>query len=124
MDDPEHDLDLVEPRTVFREVDEADSVGGVRQELLACCHRFEDATVVFFPSALGRPQRSATNFTRLSDMCVLRQSTTKIHSAAGSVSTVRAMCATNSGSVRVASSVGQTIIPVTTSRPAVSVVVP
>ena len=48
----------------------------------------------------------------------------KIHSAPGSVATVRAMCATNSGSVRVASSVGQTIIPVTTSRPAVSVVVP
>jgi hypothetical protein len=57
-------------------------------------------------------------------MCVLRQSTTKIHSAAGSVSTVRARCATNSGSVRVASSVGQTISPVTTSTPAVSVVVP
>jgi len=38
--------------------------------------------------------------------------------------TVRAMCATNSGSVRVASSVGETIWPVTTSRPAVSVVVP
>ena len=57
-------------------------------------------------------------------MCVLRQSTTKIHSAPGSVSTVRAMWATNSGSVRVASSVGPTTDPVTTSRPAVSVVVP
>ena len=57
-------------------------------------------------------------------MCVLRQSTTKIHSAAGSVSTVLARCATNSGSVRVASNVGQTILPVTTSRPAVKVVVP
>ena len=73
----------------------------------------------FFPSASGRPQRSATNFTRLSDMWVLRRSTTKIHSPSGSVSTVRSMCATNSGSVRVASRVGQTIVPVTTSRPAV-----
>ena len=57
-------------------------------------------------------------------MCVLRQSTTKTHSAAGSVSTVPAMCATNSGSVRVASNVGPTILPVTPSRPAVRVVVP
>ena len=57
-------------------------------------------------------------------MCVLRQSTTKIHSASVSVSTVRALWATNSGSVRVASSVGLTTVPVTTSRPAVSVVVP
>ena len=30
VDDPEHNLNLVEPRTVLREVDEADSVGGVR----------------------------------------------------------------------------------------------
>lgn len=29
VDDPEHDLDLVEPRTVLRQVDEADPVGGV-----------------------------------------------------------------------------------------------
>jgi hypothetical protein len=30
VDDPEHDLNLVEPRTVLREIDEADPVGGVQ----------------------------------------------------------------------------------------------
>ena len=57
-------------------------------------------------------------------MCVFGQSTTKIHPASVSASAVRAMWATNSGSVRVASSVGPTTVPVTTSGPAVSVVVP
>lgn len=34
-DDPEDDFDLIEPRTVLREVDEADTVLGVRQERAA-----------------------------------------------------------------------------------------
>src|ERR1035438_10804423 len=89
----------------------------IGEEFLACGHRFEDAAFVFFPSSAPTSQRAATKFTRLSDRCVLRQSTTNTHSASGSVSTVRVMWATNSGSVRVCSRVGQTIFPVTTSRP-------
>ena len=39
---------------------------------------------------------------------MLRLSTTKIHSALSSIFIVRAMCSTNSGSVRLASKVGDT----------------
>src|SRR4051794_32101489 len=124
VDDAEEDLDLVQPRAVFRQVDEADAVADVREELAPRRHRFEDAANVFFPSGSCTPRRSATHRTRPSEACVFRLSTMKIHSPAGSRSTVRAMWSTNSGSVRVASSVGETIRPVTTSRPAVSVVVP
>ncbi len=121
---PEDDFDLVEPRTVLRQVHEADPVVAIRQELLAAWPSISGCRSFFSPARSGKPQCSATNVTRLADLCVLRQSTIIIHSALGSVSTVRSMWATNSGSVRVASSVGQTIFPVTTSRPAVSVVVP
>src|SRR5271165_6356431 len=100
MDYPKYDLDLVKPRTVLRQVDKANPMVDIREELLAGRHRFQDTSGVFFPGASGRPQRSATNVTRPSDRWVLRRSTTKIHSASGSLSTVRAMWLTNSGSVR------------------------
>ena len=45
----EEDLDLVEPRAVFGQVDEADAVSDVREELAPRRHRFEDAANVFFP---------------------------------------------------------------------------
>jgi hypothetical protein len=32
LDDAEYNLDLIEPRTVFREVDKANSMPGVREE--------------------------------------------------------------------------------------------
>ena len=55
MDDAEKDLDLVEPRAVFGQVDEADAVADVREELAPGGHRFEDAANVFFPvSRVGR----------------------------------------------------------------------
>lgn len=38
MNDTEDDLNLIEPRTVFRKVDKTDSMTAVRQELLACGH--------------------------------------------------------------------------------------
>jgi hypothetical protein len=118
------DLNLVEPRAVFWQVDEADPVADFREELAPRRHGFENAANVFFPRGSCMPHCSATQFTRLSEACVFRLSTMKVHSPAGSRFTVRAMWSTNSGSVRVASSVGETIWPVTTSRPAVSVVVP
>src|ERR1700682_646418 len=124
LEDTEKDFDLVEPRTVFRQVNETDAVAGVREELAPSGHRFQDPAHVFFPSGSDRPHCSATQMTRLSEACVFRLSTMKVHSPVGSRLTVRASCATNSGSVRVASNVGETIWPVTTSRPAVSVVVP
>jgi hypothetical protein len=58
------------------------------------------------------PHCSATQLTRLSEACVFRLSMMKVHLPVGSRFTVRAMWSTNSGSVRVASSVGETIWPV------------
>ena len=49
LEDAEEDLDLVEPRAVFGQVDEADPVADVREELAPCRHGFEDAAKVFFP---------------------------------------------------------------------------
>src|SRR4051812_33013715 len=124
VDDAEDDLDLVEPRAVLGQVDEADPVADVREELATRRHRSQDAANVFFPRGSSISHRSATHSARPSEACVFRLSTMKIHSPAGSMLTVRAMWSTNSGSVRVAPNVGETISPVTTSRPAVSVVVP
>ena len=66
MDNPEDDLDLVEPRTVLRQVDEADPMGNIREELLARGHRFEDATdLFFFPnprSSRSVPQQTSPGF--------------------------------------------------------------
>ena len=45
----EEDLDLVEPRAVFGQVNEADPVTGVREELAPRRHGFENAANVFFP---------------------------------------------------------------------------
>ena len=39
LEDAQEDLDLVEPRAVFGQVDEADSVGDVREELATRRHR-------------------------------------------------------------------------------------
>jgi hypothetical protein len=62
MNDPENDLNLIEPRTVFRKVDKADSMLEVRQERLSRGHGFEDAADVFFPTRrarhIERPSRS------------------------------------------------------------------
>src|SRR5947208_6928637 len=48
MNDPENDLNLIEPRTVFRKVHKSDSMLEVRQERLSRGHGFEDAADVFF----------------------------------------------------------------------------
>lgn len=56
MQDTEEDFDLVEPRTVFGQIDEADAVARVREELTPAAHRFQDALGAFF-------QRSATRLT-------------------------------------------------------------
>ena len=62
VDNPKDDLDLVEPRTMLRQVDEADPVLEIRQELPTRRHRFEDAAVVFFPARrVGRSVRRPTS---------------------------------------------------------------
>ncbi len=49
LEDAEEDLNLVEPRAVFWQVDEADPVADVREELAPRRHGFENAANVFFP---------------------------------------------------------------------------
>ncbi len=49
MEDAEEDLDLVEPRAVFGQVDEADPVVDVREKLASRRHGFENAADVFSP---------------------------------------------------------------------------
>src|ERR1035438_10490496 len=92
MNDTEHDLNLIEPRAVFWKVDKTDSMAQVREELLSGDHGFQNAVTAFFPRRSTKSHCSATHFTRLSEACVLRPSTTKIHSPLASVFTVRAMC--------------------------------
>ena len=77
--DAEEDLDLVEPRAVFGQVNEADAVANVREELAPSRHRFEDAANVFFPRESCTPHSSATHLTRLSEACVFRLSTMRTH---------------------------------------------
>src|SRR3954447_3612397 len=72
LEDAEEDLDLVEPRTVFRQVHEADAVTDVREELASRRHRSEDAADVFFPSGSSTSHRAATHLTRPSEACVFR----------------------------------------------------
>ncbi len=92
MDNTEHNLNLIEPRAVFRKVDKTDSVGRVREEFLSSDHGFQNAVTAFFPKLSTRSHSSATHVTKLSEACVLRQSTTKTHSPSTSVFTVFAMC--------------------------------
>src|SRR3954447_22889474 len=66
-EDAQEDLDLVEPRTVLRQVHEADAVADVREELAPRRHRFEDAANVFFPRGSSTPHRPATHRTRPSE---------------------------------------------------------
>jgi ribosomal protein S5 len=47
MDDAEKDLDLIEPRAVFGQVDKTDAVALVREELAPRRHRFENTANVF-----------------------------------------------------------------------------
>ena len=114
MNDAEDDLNLVEPRTVFREVDEPKAMARIGEGFTTTGWRLQDACH-FFPSAPLKPHFSAIHSTRLADWCGLRLSITKSHSAVSSICTVlliftvRAMCSTNFGSVRVASKVGDTI---------------
>src|SRR3954452_12216919 len=49
VDDAEDDLDLVEPRAVLGQVDEADPVADVREGRATRRHRPQDAANVFFP---------------------------------------------------------------------------
>ena len=92
MNNTEHDLNLIEPRAVFRKVDKTDSVTWVREEFLSSEHGFQNAVTAFFPKLSTSPHCSATHVTKLSEACVLRQSTTKIHSPSASVFIVFAMC--------------------------------
>lgn len=48
VEDAEEDLDLVEPRTVFGKVDEADPVVDLREKLTARFHGLENPANVFF----------------------------------------------------------------------------
>ena len=50
MYDPEDDLNLIEPRAVFRQVDKTDSMPDVRQKLLPRRHGFQDAAIFFYPA--------------------------------------------------------------------------
>ena len=109
LEDAEEDFDLVEPRAVFGQVDEADAVSDIREEFTPRGHRLQASARVFFLGASSEPHSWATHCTRLSEACVLRLSTTKIHSAVASRFTVRSRCATNSGSVRIASKGGAMI---------------
>ncbi len=91
LNDTEDGLYLVEPRTVLGEVDEPNAMPRIGEELATTGLRLQDAFNPFSPSASLTPHFSAIHSTRLADWCVLRLSTTKIHSAAASVCTVRAM---------------------------------
>ena len=53
VDDPEDDLDLVEPRTVFRGVHEPDPVVRQGQKPTAAYLRLQDALPAFDPSPLN-----------------------------------------------------------------------
>lgn len=53
--DPENDLNLIEPRTVFRQIDKSDSMLEVQLERLSCGHGFEVAADVCFPSSSSTP---------------------------------------------------------------------
>ena len=55
MNDTEYDLNLIEPRAVFRKVDKSDSMVEIGQELLPCGHGFQDTANAFFPSSSSRP---------------------------------------------------------------------
>ena len=57
LEDAEEDFDLVQPRAVFRQVDEADAVRCVREEFAAVGQGLQDAAGVFFPAR--RSRRSA-----------------------------------------------------------------
>ena len=92
LEHSEDDLDLIEPRTMFWQVDEVDAVAGIREELAPCALGLQDSVNPFFPRSSVTSHCSATHFTRLSDTCVFRLSTTKFQLAVGSELTVRAMC--------------------------------
>src|SRR3954452_3273317 len=49
---PEHDLDLIEPRAVFGRVHEADAVAPVRQEILPTLHRLQHAALPLLAQAV------------------------------------------------------------------------
>ena len=68
VEDAEEDLDLVEPRTMFGQVDEADAVVDVREKFSPRLHRFEDAANVFFPREPCTSHFWATHLTKLSEI--------------------------------------------------------
>lgn len=77
-----------------------------------------------WPSSSSAQHCSATNRTRLSDLCVFRPSHTKVQDAPGSVSTNARTAFTKSSSVRVGFRYGFSIRPVATSKNPIRLVVP
>ena len=67
VDDSEDDLDLVEPGTVFRQIDEPNAMAGIGEKFTAAGLGLQDAFLVFSPSTSSRSQVSATHSTRLAD---------------------------------------------------------
>jgi len=53
VDDAENDFDLIEPRTMFRDVNKSDAMAGVRQKRAARGHRLQYAS--FFGGTQCRP---------------------------------------------------------------------
>ena len=76
------------------------------------------------PRSSDKPHCSATNRTRLSDLCVFKPSQTNVHGASGSVATNARMASTKSSSVRVEFKYGFSIRPVATSKKPMRLVVP
>ena len=75
-------------------------------------------------SSVRGQQRSATNRTKLSDLCILSPSQTNVQEALGSVSTNEVTALTKSTSVRVELKYGILIRPSATSRKAMRLTVP
>ncbi len=50
--DPKHDFNLVQPRCVFRQVDEPDSMTAFRQKGLTARHRLEDSALAFLAQCI------------------------------------------------------------------------
>ena len=57
MDDAEDDLNLIEPRTVFREVREPNAMARIGEKFAAAGWRLQDACHFFFPAR--RPSRTS-----------------------------------------------------------------